>query len=212
MSTIQAPDGLHDLAEQIGEHGVSGILKIVCDAYHRLCENHSIKMDMAEDEITEELINEVDLVWSKSSITETIRPIPQKIDRTRAKPRGRPPTIDFCFRANWDSLAFFGFECKLLAEDDNGLYNEYVKNGLYRYLRGTYCARGSAGSLVGYVKQGNLSTIIQDVKARIDTERILKVMVLASSIGKFKEHYVSVHSREVALPPFCVHHLFFSFA
>jgi hypothetical protein len=213
MSIAPLLDGtVCDLAEQIGEQGVSNLLKIVCDAYQELCGNHNIKQEMSEDEITEELFKEVVLIWSKSSITETIRPINQKIDRTSAKPRGRPPTIDFCFRDKWVSEAFFGFECKLLAEGDTRLYNEYIENGLYRYLRGTYSARGSAGSLVGYVKLGNLATIVQDVKARVDNERILKVMALASSIGRFKEHYVSVHSREMALPSFYVHHLFFSFA
>jgi len=200
-----------DLAGQIGEQGVSNLLGIVCDAYQRLNQKHNIRQEMSEDDITEELYIEVEWVWSKSGITETIRPMPQKRDKTFAKPRGRPPTIDFCFRDTWVGEAFFGFECKLLAEGDKRLYNEYVENGLYRYLSGRYCAHGSAGSLVGYVKFGNLSTIIEDVKAKVDAERILKDMAIASPIGEFKEHYVSVHSRETPLPSFCVHHLFFSF-
>jgi hypothetical protein len=202
----------YDLAEQIGEQGVSSLLEIVCDAYQDLCKKHNIKQAMSEDEITEELFNDVVFAWSNSAITETIRPIHQKIDKTFAKARGRPPTIDFCFRDSWVREAFFGFECKLLAEGNNGLYDDYVRNGLYRYLQGTYCSKGSAGSLVGYVKLGNLATVVRDVKTRVDNERILKAMVLASAIGQFKEHYVSIHSRERALPSFCVHHLFFFFA
>lgn len=206
----------HDLAAQIGEEGITKLLEIVCDAYHTLCKNtlcknHGVGSRMSEDEITEELFKEIVFIWSRSSITETIRPINQKIDRTNAKNKGRPPTIDFCFRDSWVQDAFFGFECKLLAEGNNGLYKEYVENGLCRYLQGKYCAQGSAGSLIGYVMFGRLATIVQDVKARVDKERLLKDMALASSICGFKEHYVSTHSREKALPPFCVHHLFFCF-
>jgi len=201
-----------DLAQQIGEEGISYLLGIVCDAYQRLYEKHNIKQKMSEDEITEELFVEVEFVWSRSSITETIRPMCQKGDRTHAKIKGRPPTIDFCFRDSWVGEAFFGFECKLLVEGDTTLCNEYVENGLCRFLSGRYCAHGSAGSLIGYVKLGNLSTIIQDIKVRVDTRNLLKAMALASPIGTFQNHYVSVHSREMQLPPFCVHHLFFSFA
>jgi hypothetical protein len=214
MSTTPFPSGgalAFDLAEQIGEQGITNLLRIVCDAYQRLYQKHNIRQEMSEDEITEELLIEVHFVWSKSNITETIRPLPQKGDKTAAKPKGRHPTIDFCFRDVWVSEAFFGFEFKLLAEGDTRLYNEYIKNGLYRYIQGKYSARGSAGSLVGYVKLGNLARIIQDVKARVDNESIWKVMDLAPPIGEFKEHYVSVHSREMSLPLFCVHHLFFFF-
>lgn len=211
-STSQFEGDIRDLAEQIGEHGITNLLRIVCDAYQSLYEKHKIKQEMSEDEITEELGVEVMFVWSTSSITKSIRPYPQKGDRTFAKPRGRPPTIDFCFRDAYVGERFFGFECKLLTEGDKRLYNEYVENGLCRFLSGKYSAYSSTGSLVGYVKFGNLSKIIQEVKARVNAERILKVMDLASPIGDFKEHYVSVHSREMELPSFLVHHLFFSFA
>jgi hypothetical protein len=66
--------------------------------------------------------------------------------------------------------------------------------------------------LIGYVIFGCLVTIVQDVKTRVDKEQALKDMVVAFSIRAFKEHYISVHSREKKLPPFCVHHLFFYFA
>jgi hypothetical protein len=201
-----------DLAKQLGEDGVSYLLEIVCDAYRSLYQKHIVKQEMSEDDITEELFVEIVFTWSRSSITKSIRPVCQKGDKTLAKPRGKPPTIDFCFRNSWVGEAFFGFECKILVEGDKGLCNEYVENGLCRYLSGAYCAHGSAGSLIGYVKLGNISIIIHDVKARVDTQKMLAAMVLAAPIGRFKEHYVSVHEREMPLPPFRVHHLFFSFA
>jgi hypothetical protein len=87
----------HDLAELIGEEGIKRLLEIVCDAYDMLSKNHCVQSRMSEDEITELLFKEVQFIWMSSAL-ETVYPINQKIDRTYAKNRGRPPTIDFCFR------------------------------------------------------------------------------------------------------------------
>jgi len=201
----------YDLAEQIGEDGIAKLLALVCDAYDTLYKHKIVKLGMSEDEITEELFKEIQIVWRVSSIPQTIVPINQKIDKYLAKDKGKPPTIDFCFRDRWVKEAFFGFECKLLAEDDIRLYKEYIENGLYRYLQGKYCAKGSAGSLIGYVNSGNISIVIREVKTRVDKENMLSAMVLARSISAFKEHYISTHLRERGLPSFCVHHLFFRF-
>lgn len=201
----------YDLAEQIGEDGIAKLLALVCDAYDMLYKHKIVKLGMSEDEITEELFKEIQIVWRVSSIPQTIVPINQKIDKTFGKDRGKPPTIDFCFRDRWVKEAFFGFECKLLAEGDVRLYKEYIENGLYRYLQGKYCARGSAGSLIGYVNSGRISIIVQDVKTRVDRENMLTAMVKAPSISAFEEHYVSTHSRESGLSSFSVHHLFFCF-
>lgn len=201
-----------DLAEKIGEDGISKILGLVCAAYDMLCKHNIVKSEMSEDDITEELFKEIQVVWHVSSNLQTLIPINQKIDRTFAKDKGTPPTIDFCFRDRWMKEAFFGFECKLLAEGDGRLSREYVENGLCRYLQGKYCSAGSAGSLIGYIRSGNVAVIIQDVKCRVDQEKAVQTVTLSSSIGSFKEHYISIHMRERGLRKFCVHHLFFDFA
>lgn len=201
-----------DLAKQIGEDGIKRLLEIVCEAYEVLCRNHVIQVTMSEDEITEELFIEVEVVWRKSNIPDTIIPYHEKIDRANAKDIGKPPTIDFCFRHRWVKETYLGFECKRLAEGNNHLYKEYIENGLWRYLQGKYCAHGSTGSLIGYVISGGLAIIEQNVKARVDKERALKAMTEAFPVHAFKEHYVSMHLRERGLSPFCVHHLFFLFA
>lgn len=201
----------YDLAVRIGQDGITKLLETVCDAYDMLRKHNTIKKEMSEDEITEELFKEILIIWRESSIPMTIVPINQKSDYTFSKDRGKPPTIDFCFRDRYVREAFFGFECKILAEGDSRLYREYIENGLYRYLHGKYCAKGSAGSLIGYINSGSISIVIRDVKMRVNKENILSAMALAHSILAFKEHYISIHTREKRLPSFCVHHLFFRF-
>lgn len=183
---------------------------MVCAAYAILYRNRIVKPKMDECDITEELYKEVNFAWSKSDITETVIPTNEKIDRENAERRGRPPTIDFCFRARWERHAFFGFECKVLAEGDSRSYREYINEGLYRYIEGKYCANGSAGSLIGYINSGRIAVIVKDIKTRVNRQRIVEFMTLASSISGFREHYISTHLRKDS-SPFCVHHLFFSF-
>lgn len=202
----------YDLAVKIGEDGITKLLGLVCAAYDTLYKHDIVKSGMSEDDITEELFKEIQVVWHVSSTLQTFIPINQKIDRNLAKDKGRPPTIDFCFRDRWVKEAYFGFECKLLAEGDGRLFQEYVESGLCRYLQGKYGSVGSAGSLIGYIRSGNVAVVIQDVKCRVDQEKAVRAMTLSSPIGSFKEHYVSIHIREGGDSKFCVHHLFFDFA
>lgn len=202
----------YDLAQKIGESGITKLLKVICDAYVILSNNNIIQSGMTEDEITEELFTQGQCVLQKSSIPTTLVLVNQKIDRTLAKNKGRLPAIDFCFRDRWVKETFFGFECKLLAEGNGTLSREYVDEGLCRYLEGKYSSFGSSGSMIGYVKTGNLAPIIQDVKRRVDEKEAISPMTLALAIGSVKEHYVSIHSRERGLTNFSIHHLFFKFA
>jgi hypothetical protein len=198
-----------DLAQKLGESGIAKLLEIVCKAYSVLRDNHLVEIRMSEDEITEELVIQIECIWRKSDVPVGVVPMNQKIDRTLSKNRGRPPTIDFCFRHIWIKETFFGFECKILAEGNARLSQEYVDDGLRRYVEGKYCSTGSAGAMVGYIKSGNLAAVIEDVKMRVDKEKLVTCMLQSFSIGMFKEHYASTHAREKGLSQFCVHHLFF---
>lgn len=200
-----------DLAKELGEDGINQLLEIVCAAYSGLQAKKVIRPDMSEDKITEELYTEIMEVWVTSNIIDSIVPIHQKGDWLSGKNGKKPPTIDIVFRDSFERDAFFAFECKLLKEGESRLFWEYVKEGLDRYLQGKYCANGSAGSLIGYVMSGRLTSVVDEVKKRVDVDKILEVMRLGLPLGKFSSHYISVHSRENSLPRFSVHHLFFSF-
>lgn len=199
-----------DLAQKLGEAGINKLLEVVCCAYQSLRNNNLITAGMSEDEITEELAIQVDVICRQSSMPINIASIPQKIDRKLAKQKGKSPAIDFCFRHTWVKDAYFGFECKILAEANTTLSKEYIKEGVCRYLDGKYCSKGSASSMVGYVKSGNLTVIIQDIIERVNKERIVRLMSKSSTIGIFDEHYLSTHNR-LNNSNFDIQHLFFNF-
>jgi hypothetical protein len=202
----------NDLAKQLGESGIAKLLELVGDAYARVSDSNSITIAMNEDEITEEIFKEVICGWRESSVSTSLIPINQKIDRELALNEGRLPSIDFCFRDRFIREVFFGFECKILGEGDSNLSREYINNGLCRYLEGKYCSRGSTGSMIGYVRFGKISLVIQEIKRRVDKESAICAMNLATPLRALGEHYTSVHKRQRGLSEIVIHHLFFDFA
>ncbi len=196
-----------DLAQELGAHGIMVLLGIICKAYENLRAYRKVTPQMDEPKITEELFVELQLIWKETDLT--LVPFHEKPDKKRKK-RGRAPTIDFCFRHRWYKNSYFGAECKILEENNNRLYNLYIEEGVYRYLSGKYGENCSAGSMIGYMRIGNGTEIINEVRTRIkklDSSEMQK----ADSIGKFTQHYKSRHRRKVGRSPFHIHHLFFSF-
>ena len=162
---------------------------------------------MDEPDIAEELFIEIQQVWKESKGKTSLIPIPEKPTRGGKKRRGKPPSIDFCFRDKWNKESYFGVEYKLLKED-NTHYKKYVKEGVNRYLGKKYSKNCFIGSMIGFVVTGNFVKIIEGVKKKVDEVSDLK---RSYQIDGFDEHYESKHTRYVDSSLFLIHHLFFSF-
>lgn len=210
LSKIQfISDSPIDLAKELGPDGIMVILRIICEAYKELHASRRVTSIMSEPEITEELYVKLELAWRKTDIP--LIPIHEKSHGKRKKGRGKTPTIDFCFRHEWDPNSYFGAECKLLEENNSKHYNLYIDEGVKRYLSGKYGEKCSAGSMIGYITIGNIVEIINEVKIRVDKKSNISNMEKSDTINGFTGHYKSVHEREVGKTPFHIHHLFFSF-
>ncbi len=199
-----------DLAKVLGHGGVQNLLKIMCKAYRRLYISGKIKCTMSEPEISEELYIELLLEWKKSDAS--FIPTCEKAHGKRKKGAGKTPTIDICFRKYWSSVSYFGFECKRLKEKDSTLYKNYVEKGMRHFLLGEYSPNCSVGSMIGYITVGNIGTIINDVKNRVDKESAVSNMKKSYPLNDFTYHHVSAHKRKFGYSsPFYFHHLFFTF-
>ncbi len=199
-----------DLAKKIGFNGVMHFVSIVCEAYEILYASGKIKYTMSETQITEELFIEVEGVWWDRG-PKSIRPIHEKSHGRSESGRGKSPTIDFCFRDCWNMESYLGAECKLLEQDNNTRYKDYIEGGIDRYLTGRYGKKCSAGMMIGYILNGNSPMIISEVRNLVDRASCNSKMILSISINGFKEHYESVHERKLGVSPFDIHHLFFCF-
>lgn len=185
------------------------ILKIIIKAYTNLRVPGRLISTRSELEITEELFIELLVEWKGVDIS--LIPIHEKSHGKRKKGRGKTPTIDFCFRNRIDSSSYFGAECKLLAKNDNKLYNLYITEGMNRYISGQYGPKCSYGLMLGYIILGDSIEVINELKKKVDELPNISNMALADPIIGYDKHYNSTHRRDVVLSPFHIHHLFFSF-
>ena len=93
-----------DLAKKIGAGGVNEILDVFWKGYQELKRDTSFVVSTSsdEDDITQKWYEKILDIWDSrnraTSITlNGLRPIHQYADNTMRKPKGKAPTIDFCF-------------------------------------------------------------------------------------------------------------------
>ena len=201
-----------DLAKRLGDRGIRRLLTVMTDAYHDLYALRRIKSDSSEDSITEEWFVCIQKRW-RSESTFGLIPIPQKQDAERAKSRGRPPTIDFCFRDEYFPKSYFGAECKLLDDGSRSHLSEYLHNdrGIGRFLSGRYASHTGSGAMVGYVRRGDCNKVAKEVAS--GTRRLPGNPELRRShpLARFNQLYESEHTRCVGVSPFLCYHLLFAF-
>ena len=190
-----------------GDRGIRTLLTVMWDAYKDLCSEGTVGTVMNEDEITEEWFCKVYIHFKHLDLP--VVPVYQKADSTKAKNRGKKPTIDFCFRSEWDCNSYFGAECKIVDGGKPSLYAKYINKGVNRYLEGIYGSKSASGAMVGYIRKGDVNMVVSEIKTRLH--------VLPGNPSLFRDknykddHYTSTHKRDLGVSPFNLHHLFFVF-
>lgn len=201
-----------DLAQALGPQGLRKLLSLLADAYRDLYAKRWVQADSPEDSITEEWFIHIQARWRKQPSVSLI-PVHQKQDRTKAGPRGHPPTIDFCFRDGLAPQAYFGAECKLLDEGSRAHLHAYLdgRQGIGRFLSGKYAAHAGAGAMVGYIRRGE-SPAVADKLAQAMQQQIGSPKLKKSSpLPEFDQLYESTHTRTFGISPFLCFHLLFAF-
>ncbi len=202
-----------DLADILGSHGVAEILLILWQGYDFLCSRKIVNDTMAEDQITQEWFMCINRLWHSknraSCIKVDLTPFPQYEDLTLAKPRGKPPTIDFCFRAWDEEQGYFGAECKNLFGDESSHIKRYIETGIDNYTTGRYGSKSSQSSMVGYVLSGEIAEVVDALSEEMSTRKPHTNIVRC--IGIARPQYKSVHTRTLDGKLITVYHLFFDF-
>jgi hypothetical protein len=201
---------IQDFASQLGPSGIKKLFSLMYEAYTRTKASGKIVSNMTEPEITEELYTELIGVCIENGDS-SIRPIHEKAHKKIKKSPGRTPTIDLCFRDEWDSESYLGFECKKLENNDKSRLDDYIKGGICRFLTGAYSKKCSIGSMIGYIIDENIEKIASEIKSRVDNTSCNQKMERTTIINGHSEQYKSGHSRIIDKSPFVIFHLFFSF-
>ncbi len=210
LSDSPRPAVPKDVVKELGIAGVARLLKLMTDAYRDLRARKCVTAASAEDDITEEWFVQILLRWVPEM---SLIPVHQKQDPTKAKPRGRRPTIDFCFRDRSERGAYFGAECKLLDEGDAGYMKAYLDDteGIGRFLDGRYAAHTGAGAMVGYVRTGKCDAVATELSDEMQKLKDSPTLCKSTVLCDFDQLYESEHKRDCAVPEFLCFHLLFGF-
>jgi hypothetical protein len=198
-----------DLSKILGPSGVKVLLELMRDAYFDLHQLKKVTLSMDENDITEEWFVWLQLRWRESNIS--LIPIPEKPDKSKAKPGKMPPRVDFCFRSRWDDRSYFGAECKLIEANNSTLCSRYIKNGVKRYIDGRYGQKCSEGAMVGYIRQTKCADVVREIRFHLNKMEGVPCLDKTDLLLPFEEHYVSKHKRVEGWSPFIIHHLLFLF-
>lgn len=201
-----------DIAKELGSAGLTCLLQLMADAYQDLKARQCIRADSSEPSITEEWVVLIEQRW-KQAPTVSYIPFHEKQDATKAKPRGRRPTVDFCFRDGFDSRVYFGAECKLLDEGDRKHLRAYLDDtdGIGRFLDGRYSAHSSAGAMVGYVRAGSCDRVAASLGKAIQNLGGRPKLSESRPLSGFDHLYESQHTRTCQVAEFLCYHLLFGF-
>ena len=196
-----------DLAEELGIKGVRVILALIRDAYLDLLDLQNITSSMDENDITEEWFIWLNLRWRKTDLS--LIPIHEKGDKTKRKSkRGKPPTIDCCFRNQWYKQSYFGIECKLIEANNKTLCDKYIIKGVERFLDCRYSSKCSHSAMLGYIRKTTCQDVATKIKDRLSPSSTFSK---TGQLLPFEEHYTSLHQRTACLSPFTLHHFLLSF-
>jgi len=85
--------------------------------------------------------------------------------------------IDLKFISGNEERIYFSFECKVLrvtrpSGQISASYNEYVKEGMYRYFNGQYAYGLDKGGMLGYVMDGDCTKSAKGVQKAIEKGRL----------------------------------------
>ena len=201
-----------DLAQELGPGGIRQLLLLLCKSYKDLLNSGFVQADTGEDTITEEWFVQIQKRWKRDRGISLV-PMSQKQDKTKAAARGRPPTIDFCFRDEAFPECYFGVECKLLDADSAAYLGAYLddKEGIGRFLNGKYAARTGAGAMAGYVRTGEAKAVAAELKKAINTLTGNPTLSKSAHLPGFEHLYESTHTRISGISPFICFHLLFAF-
>ncbi len=201
-------------SDELSRALVSGAVRVMLclmrDAYFDLLQKHIVTQEMDENDITEEWFVCLQQRWQQSALFSFV-PIHEKQDKNEAKSRGKPPTVDFCFRSEWDKHYYFGAECKLVEANDQTLCQRYIENGVNRYVDGRYGQDFPEGAMLGYIRQTCCTDVATELRNRIGALKDHPSFQHTDVLLPLEECYISRHNRPKGISPFTLYHLLFGF-
>ncbi len=170
------------------------LLKVVILAYKALFKEKVVKVSSPEDQITRELVFKIQIHVQKNGINAF--PMHQFPIFLKPNKKGRQPTIDFVFRKGYEESPYFGFECKKVDEEKDRSIQEYIDEGMKRFLSGKYAGEEKLGGMVAYILDQKFDTCVLKINERIKGEMGEDACLFPSALNlDFDGLFQSKHKR-----------------
>lgn len=211
MSLDQIPRHVQASSEVVkilGPSAISTILDLVCMAYHLTKDRDAIQPGMDEWEINEQLSTAIAILSRHlPEASFAFCPLPEKPIPRSTHGKGKPSSIDISFKYGFNRDVYYGMECKILREGDHNLYREYIKNGVERFVSGTYSREMHSAAMIGYVMLGSLKTVGSDIARRLVQSASTITVRSGICVGDLQDCLESAHRRSLAAKAIRLSHL-----
>lgn len=205
---------------------VTEVIRLTIQAYRELRQNGEARQDWEEDTFTINLEDSLRPILFSHPLNLQIKTrVPVYTPRMKggkSSPK-EAKIIDIQCWGQWDQYdkIYFAWECKLMADPSNRVYkdlpNEYIKEGIFRFIDGKYSSGLSDAGMLAYVLEGSVLNILKSINSSITGSRRVRKLAVAdkltksSSVDGFEDIYTSQHSRVVDSSRIRLHHLFLTF-
>lgn len=129
--------------------------------------------------------------------------------------------IQLCGQWHQNARVYFAWECKLIADYSDRKYkdlvNEYIKNGIFRFIDKHYSAYVTDAGMLGYVLAGEVPIIVEQINRSMKSSRRQRTLPASETlnqgtpVGNFEDIYSSSHARALTSPNITLHHMFLKF-
>ena len=204
------PPGVDALVRLWTDALVTKLLQTVWTAYDQLHADflRSISWDEDYDDLERSITQELEL-----AIHRVIDPfLPCTVQHgpfereTRSAPPAQPPQYDIAFVWNGDSRVMWPLEAKVLKSDAASELHDYINTINTRYLLCTYAPFSNAGAMLGYLKSGTPTRVLQAIEAKLG-HVLQQEPTLSARNHKVSNHHRTVPAGRSYPAAFRCHHL-----
>lgn len=163
-----------------------------------------------EDKITRELYVRIFVHTQKNGVNAI--PVHQYPIFPKTVKRGRPPTIDFVFRRGYQESSYLAFECKIVDDEKDRSIQEYIDQGLMRFLSGKYARNETVGGMIAYLINSEITSCVLKINEQIKQNMDDSNCLVKSSVAPgFDGIYQSNHKKPPLSVLFLIYHVFMTF-
>ena len=210
------------------ESFVQLVLEITVEAYQCMRRDSEVQREWEEDTFTVRLTEDYIQPLARRHPLNLIAVSRTKVHTSAMKDGRLSPKkaveIDIRLSPSWMdySQVYFAWECKRVGDKRVDrkyavLIPEYITEGILRFIDEEYAAELDDAGMLGYVLDGDVTNIVDDINASMCHPRRTRPLLAAdhlapaSAVGTFSDVYQSSHKRVSSQRPIRLHHLFLTF-